>query len=69
MCQAVSPNLCAAAVRLDVVALVVFLLVRLVGKGAAAVCLHVFSLFLRVELLFLRHFLPPFGRVTTADTN
>jgi hypothetical protein len=33
------------------------------------VCLHVFSLFLRVELLFLRHFLPPFGRVTTADTN
>jgi len=66
--QAVCPNLGAAAMCLDVVALFLFgLLTRLIGEGATAVRLDVLSLFL-IQPLFLRHGAASF-RVRTADVH
>src|SRR3954468_8944876 len=57
-----SPNLCAAAMCLDVVALVVLFRSRLVGERAAAMRLDVVAFVFRLELLFLGHPASSLGR-------
>src|SRR3954451_1580026 len=56
-----SPNLCAAAMRLDVVALVFLFRSRLVVQ-TPAMRLDVVALFFGFKPLFLRHRAPPLGR-------